>query len=181
MADLVNICKLIDKGEGPVEERRLQKEGVADVAKYCYNTVECRRTQVLAYFDEAFDRANCHKSCDNCCDDSQVYDENMTVYAAKAIELLQSMVRTGANVTQRQVIDVFKGVNTSDLRQRGWDQMKLYGAGKDLTRDKVDRLFDALMLNNAIQTKLVGNAAGYSTTYVEVNLPPIWLSYTDAI
>ena len=32
------------------------------VIQYCENTTDCRRKQVLQYFNETFDPANCHKA-----------------------------------------------------------------------------------------------------------------------
>ena len=164
-----SLWRLIDQSEsGTFEEKRFQKDGVTEVAKYCNNKVDCRRTQVLAHFGQEFNPRDCHKNCDNCCDEGEVYEDDLTVAAGKAVELVQSMVRSGTNVTQRMCTEVFRGANTAEIRSKGHDQHKRYGAGSDLAREQVERLFDHLLLLGAFQTKLVSNGSGYSNTYVEV-------------
>ena len=36
------------------------------VLQYCENQMDCRRSQILQFFGEVFDRERCNKTCDNC-------------------------------------------------------------------------------------------------------------------
>ncbi|KAI0085394.1 P-loop containing nucleoside triphosphate hydrolase protein [Irpex rosettiformis] len=62
-------------------------ENVLRVFGYCQNTVDCRRVQVLSYFDENFDKADCSANCDNCQDTSEVTYEDLTISTYKLLEL----------------------------------------------------------------------------------------------
>jgi hypothetical protein len=41
-------------------------EALDRMVEYCDNQVECRRALLLGHFGEAFDRAACNRTCDNC-------------------------------------------------------------------------------------------------------------------
>ena len=57
---------LIDKGEGDWHQKERQRANLDHMVRYCENMTDCRRQQVLSYFNERFDSAACRKTCDNC-------------------------------------------------------------------------------------------------------------------
>ena len=57
---------MIDKGEGDREQKQRNRDNLRDVIKYCENQIDCRRKLILLYFNENFNPADCHATCDNC-------------------------------------------------------------------------------------------------------------------
>ena len=41
-------------------------ESLNTMVTYCENVADCRRTQLMAHFDEKFDRSRCRGMCDSC-------------------------------------------------------------------------------------------------------------------
>lgn len=85
----------------------------------------CRRQILLSYFSEEL--AEPCGNCDVCRDPRVTFDG--TVLAQKA---LSAMVRTGERVPMNLLIDVLRGSRSQQVLQGGYDQVKTYGAGRDL-------------------------------------------------
>jgi len=65
-ADRFRLLRMISDSEGSQEQILRNEQGVAKMASYCLNDVECRRQLLLAYFSESFDPVHCNPPCDNC-------------------------------------------------------------------------------------------------------------------
>lgn len=55
------------------------------------NEVDCRRTQLLSHFNEAFRPEQCRSTCDNCGRTGQVEERDMRAEACHVIRLLRRM------------------------------------------------------------------------------------------
>lgn len=78
---------LIDKGDGSYQQKQRQLESLRDIIQYCENRIDCRRSLILHYFGEVFDRRDCNKSCDNCESEKQVVTRDFTGHAKDLLEL----------------------------------------------------------------------------------------------
>lgn len=102
------INRLIDEGEGTKEQKDNNRSNVRRVVQYCMNLTDCRRSQVLSYFGENFNKDDCHKTCDNCMLLNRVEQKDVSEVAQDAIRLVQS-VEQDKGITMLYAIDVFRG------------------------------------------------------------------------
>ena len=89
----------------------------------------CRRQILLSYFSEELP-----DPCGNCdvCRDPRITIDG-TVLAQKA---LSAIIRTGERVPMNLLIDILRGSRSQAVMQGGYDQVKTYGAGRDLRFDE---------------------------------------------
>lgn len=81
---------LIDRGEGSYQQKQRQIESLRDIIQYCENRIDCRRTLILHYFGEIFDRKDCQKTCDNCESGKDVITRDFTDAAKDLLNLRKS-------------------------------------------------------------------------------------------
>lgn len=94
--------------------------------QYAEATV-CRRRMLLSYFNERYDH-DCG-NCDVCNNPPDKIDGTTLCQMA-----LSAMVRTHENVGFMTLIDILRGSRKSDIIANGYDKLKTYGVGHDLTQ-----------------------------------------------
>lgn len=158
---------MIDDGEGSWEQKNRQREMLRNVIQFCENRSDCRRAQILGYFNESFRSENCNSSCDNCNSKSTFESRDFTDYARQAIELVKS-VGIG-NVTLLHCVDVFRGAKNKKISELRHSELRQYGAGSDLERGDVERLFYRLLSEDALAEKNVVNKLGFAQQYIQAS------------
>jgi ATP-dependent DNA helicase RecQ len=106
---------------------------------------ECRRKNILAYFDETYPDSKCD-NCDIC--NNEVSKSDATVSAQKVLSAIQ---RTGNRFGAAHIVDVLVGANTQKVRQFGHDEIKTYGAGKGMKKDYWRTLIDELLAKKIVE------------------------------
>lgn len=156
---------MIMVGEGSREQIERQLSMLRNMIQYCEDQVDCRRVQVLAYFNEKFNKADCDAQCDNCNSTSTYESKDFTAYASKAISLTEDIHRS--KVTIVACIDIFRGVGAK--KSKDFEHLDGYGAGSDLSKNEVERLFYRLVGEGALEENNVVNRAGFVTSYIAVS------------
>lgn len=127
LADVVQQRKLIDGSEGDGPHRRRLTAHLDAMLALC-ETVECRRGQLLAYFDQ---HATACGNCDTCLSPPETWDG--TIAAQK---LLSTVLRLDRERHQKfgagQVIDILLGKQTPKVTQFGHDSLTVFGIGTEL-------------------------------------------------
>lgn len=166
--DATKLRRMIDDGEGSREQKNRQREMLQKMIQYCENKADCRRVQVLNYFSEAFDRDECLGGCDNCNSDSTFEEKDFSEYAQSALNMVLSILEMRHQVTIIHCIDVFRGASNAKVKDLEHSELDDYGAGSDLARSDVERLFYKLLTEDALQEENVMNKSGFASSYVRL-------------
>ncbi|MCO5974999.1 DNA helicase RecQ [Actinoallomurus sp. WRP6H-15] len=128
LQDVVQQRKLIDGSEGDAAHRR-RLAGHLDAMLALCETVECRRTQILAYFGQ---EATTCGNCDTCLSPPESWDG--TVAAQKVLSTVVWLDRKhrqkfGAG----HIVDILLGKKTPKIIQNDHDTLSVFGVGADLS------------------------------------------------
>lgn len=148
--DMVRIRYFIEQTEDPME-KKIAEQQLFQMVRFAEANV-CRRKTILGYFGEAYAKANC-KTCDICLGEVERVDA--TVPAQK---IMSAIHRSGQKFGAVHIADIVVGADTQKIRQMGHDQLKTYGAGKDMDKKYWRRVIDDLLAQECI----VQNQDSYS-------------------
>jgi bloom syndrome protein len=164
--DTASLKRMIKDGEGNWEQKERQMQMLRIVVQFCENRSDCRRVQVLAYFNEHFDREKCNGGCDNCNSESTFESQDFTEYAKSAIQLVRRIQRQ--DVTLLHCVDVFRGSKNKKITELGHDRIDEHGVGADLERGDAERLFHRLLSEDAMEEINRVNKSGFANQYIKL-------------
>ena len=165
--DIRTIQTMIQKDENlDRDNRQKHLDKLQQVMSYCDNVSDCRRTLILSYFNEKFDPKMCHKNCDNCKHRENTESEEKDV-TSTAITIAKMVGRIqNDKVTLIHCQDIFKGSRSSRVMQSGHGDLEEHGAGKDIPKSDVERIFFKLVSIGVLEEYSVMNNGGFATSYV---------------
>jgi ATP-dependent DNA helicase RecQ len=112
-------------------EAGIAREQLQQMVHYA-ETRECRRSALLGYFGERYDRPHC-AGCDNCLVPRETFDG--TIPAQKFLSCVHRIcTRSGFAFGLNHIVDVLRGANTDAIRQRSHNELSTYGIGTDVNR-----------------------------------------------
>lgn len=152
------------------DQKRRQAQMLRDVLSFCSNMVDCRRSQVLQFFGEKFDPANCHAGCDVCRDRHKYKMSNKEVgdAARNATRMVGKFARED-KITLKLAVDCFRGLKAP--HDKNFSRNPLYGVGKaDWNGADATRLLQKLVADQILTERVENNRAGYSNSYIEVSI-----------
>jgi bloom syndrome protein len=164
--DTSSLKRMINDGEGSYEQKQRQKAMLRQVVQFCENKSDCRRVQILGYFNERFERTGCKESCDNCQSDSTFETRDFTKYARGAIQLVKKVHKD--QVTLIHCADVLVGRKAKKASDLGHDHLEEYGMGSDIDRGDVERIFQRLLSEDVLEEYSVMNAMRFPTAYIKL-------------
>ena len=123
-----------ESGQKDVSLQKLNR-----MRRYCEADI-CRRRILLSYFGEETDK-DCG-NCDVCKNPPQRFDGSILVQKA-----LSGIFRTGQTANMHLLIDILRGAEKDELKEKGYDKLKTYGVGKDLSyKEWKEYLYQMLQL-----------------------------------
>ncbi len=123
VGDTIALRRFIDDSDSA--RRGINSEKLARMQAFADAAV-CRRRMLLSYFNEEMTH-----DCGNCdvCRSAPVRFDGTTV-AQKA---LSAVMRTDCRVGAYMLRDILRGAQRHDIRSRGYDRIRTFGAGADLS------------------------------------------------
>jgi ATP-dependent DNA helicase RecQ len=121
LGDVITLRKFAEESGRPVVN--IQK--LERMKEFAEASV-CRRRILLSYFNEET-HSDCH-NCDVCFDPPARFDgSRLAQMAASAV------MRTNQKIGAFMLVDILRGSARAELIQRGFDRIKTYGVGRDLS------------------------------------------------
>ena len=175
-SDASRYRKMIFKGEGDADQKARQNAMLGAVVQFCENRIDCRREQVLRYFNENFDSRLCDGGCDNCLKQTgSLRKVDMSEYASKAVQLVRALCRRRSGmdkgVTMVQLLQIFNGrLKGKRPGDSAWKAQAHFGAGSALKLEDSERLFSRLLAIDVLTEVNKPNKMGFITQYIIVSL-----------
>ena len=164
--DTATLKRFIEEGDGAPEQKERGRQMLRNIIQFCENRTDCRRVQVLGYFNERFRKEDCEKRCDNCASKDAVEVKDFTKYAVAAAQLVESI--QGRDATLIQCIDAFRGAN----KKNGLNDSNTrnFGFGKKLDKENrgiTERIFHHLLSFDALEEENKINRSGFPLHYIK--------------
>lgn len=166
--DTSALKRMIDEGEGTWDQKERQRQMLRNVIQFCENKSDCRRVQVLNYFGESFNREDCKASCDNCNSNSTFETQDFSELATAAISMVKKV--EDDKVTLLHCVDVFRGSKTKKITDLHHYELSEFGAGSNIDRGDVERIFYRLLSEDALSEHNIMNKSGFANQYVHVSI-----------
>lgn len=165
--DTAILQRFIEEGEGNQEQKDRQRKMLQRMVAYCENKCDCRRVEILRYFNESFSKEQCNHTCDNCNSDSAFETVDYTDIARGALTMVKAAFKK--NITATHCVDALRGSKGQKLVQLGLDGVGGFGCASHMQRGEVERLVYRLISEEALQETNVTNKSGFVHAYIIVS------------
>ncbi|KAI1461917.1 hypothetical protein F4805DRAFT_411397 [Annulohypoxylon moriforme] len=142
--DVTSMRRLITDGDGSEEQKERQRNMLNTVTAFCDNQSDCRRVEILRYFGETFDKAQCGKTCDNCLNNDIFEQKDFSEYAIAVL----SIVRSQGKLTLNQCTDFLMGKKKISDYKAGTEHFR--GIAKQMPKNEIHRIIDRLAAEGAL-------------------------------
>uniref|UniRef100_UPI00398F8886 recQ-like DNA helicase BLM n=1 Tax=Pristiophorus japonicus TaxID=55135 RepID=UPI00398F8886 len=176
-SDVTRIRRIIQvQKDGNQFTKQTHFNNLYNMVHYCENVLECRRTQLLAYFGEnGFNPQYCKEhpevTCDNCVRKKNYKTRDVTDEVKQIVRFAQEHCASvngrkrnagqpSSRLTLNMLVDIFLGCKNARV------QTGIFGAGAAYSRHNVERLFRKLVLDRILSEDLFITANDQAVAYV---------------
>ncbi|EAQ46548.1 ATP-dependent DNA helicase RecQ [Roseobacter sp. MED193] len=132
----------IDEGLAP-PERRAADHGRLNALLGLAEALTCRRQSLLAYFEEESQPCG---NCDLCDSPVEVFDGTTAVRKA-----LSAILRTNETYGAGHLIDILFGNETDRVREKGHNDLSVFGCGKEYSKRQWQAVFRQMMGHDLVR------------------------------
>ncbi|KAG7114915.1 ATP-dependent DNA helicase hus2/rqh1 like protein [Verticillium longisporum] len=144
--DVFTLKKMINDGDGSEEQKERQRGMLNRMSTYCDDQKDCRRVTILRYFGEAFNVADCNKTCDNCLHKGVFEERDFSEFAIAVIET----IKAHKYLTINQCADILLGKKRPKTIDNNLDDNHGFVKGR-LAKHEIERLVDKLLAESALR------------------------------
>jgi ATP-dependent DNA helicase RecQ len=126
----------------PVSEREIGTQILKEVIDYAESSA-CRRKQILHYFGENYDAADCNCMCDNCASQRQFFDGEAQLH--RALSLIKLL---GEKFDDHHVTSVLMGQDNPNVHHYEHHLLDVFGSGKEDGENVWKSLIRQALLDN---------------------------------
>ncbi|KAF3346311.1 ATP-dependent helicase SGS1 [Verticillium dahliae] len=144
--DVFTLKKMINDGDGSEEQKERQRGMLNRMSTYCDDQKDCRRVTILRYFGEAFNVADCNKTCDNCLHKGVFEERDFSEFAIAVIET----IKAHKYLTINQCADILLGKKRPKTIDDNLDDNHGFVKGR-LAKHEIERLVDKLLAESALR------------------------------
>src|SRR5690554_1564279 len=137
LQDVIFLRQMLEGSGAEDAQKQVERQKLEAMLGLCEIT-SCRRQALLSYFGEHAHRP-CG-NCDTCLEPVPVWDG--TEAARKA---LSAIYRSGQQYGVNYIIDILRGQSSDKTRQRGHEQLSVWGIGRDLDQQQWRSVFRQLV------------------------------------
>ena len=147
------------ESRGSYEVFQTHVDNLYRMAAYCDNRLDCRRTQILEYFGQKFDRKKCIGSkmkteCDNCnflnkSKGGQKVDDIREI-AIKICQGVNSLSERD-NITLLHLTEILKGSKNAKIIEKGHDKIIIHNLLSNCKKNDVERIIRKLVYSNFLK------------------------------
>ncbi|KAK3811563.1 MAG: P-loop containing nucleoside triphosphate hydrolase protein [Linnemannia gamsii] len=169
---------MIDKGDGNREQKQRQKDNLQQMIMYCENKTDCRRQQVLSYFDEVFSPTSCANTCDNCRRGQKFDVKDVSTEAKAMVGFVRRLVYNESTSTRMNLmnyrsthvvnrytlnyfVDLFRGAKLKRILNDGHDRVEGFGIGKSWSRTDAERMGRMLVSKRVLEERCEAQGQGF--------------------
>ena len=136
LKDVMMQNMFLDNSDANDQVKRVNKNALNSMFSLC-EVISCRRQVLLGYFGDHLEEP-CG-NCDNCLNPPETFDASVLTQKA-----LSTVLKTNQSFGAQMLIDVLLGKNTAKIKQRGFQELSVYGIGKEIGENEWKTLFRQL-------------------------------------
>jgi bloom syndrome protein len=137
------------------EVYKVHLDNLYRMSQYCDNRTDCRRSQILEYFGEIFDRKVCLESAQTICDNCNAFKNN--TFSIKNITNEAKMICNGVkqlnslDFTLLHLTEILKGSMNSKIMEKHHNELQMHGHLAKHKKNDIERIIRRLIFDGYLR------------------------------